>query len=169
MDETSDLRPNNARLERRVAAEKAWLARGGHVFRLAGIYGPGRNALVDVLAGDARRTHKPGQVFSRIHVEDIAQVVFASMQNPQPGNIYNVCDDEPAAASDVVAHACALLGVPVPPLIPIENANLSPMGREFYSANRRVKNNKMKDKLNVALSYKNYQDGLARLLLTLER
>ena len=164
VDETSELRSNNARLQRRVQAEQAWQARGGHIFRLAGIYGPGRNALEDVRAGDARRIDKPGQVFSRIHVEDIAQMALASMQKPNPGAVYNVCDDEPAAAHEVVAYACELLGQTPPPLIPFEQAAFSPMGREFYSANRRVSNRRIKQELGLTLTYPDYRAGLKALL-----
>jgi nucleoside-diphosphate-sugar epimerase len=164
VNEDSPCRPNNARLERRVVAEQAWLKRGGHVFRLAGIYGLGRNALEDVRAGVARRIDKAGQVFSRIHVADIAQTVLASMNIPNPASIYNVCDDEPAAAADVVAFACQLLGAPVPALVPYAEAELSAMGREFYSANRRVNNQKIKNELGVSLHYPHYRQGLTAML-----
>jgi hypothetical protein len=164
VDEETLCRAGNARLERRLAAEAAWARRGGHVFRLAGIYGPGRNALEDVRAGTARRIDKEGQVFSRIHVEDIAGVVLASMRRPQPEAIYNVCDDEPAPAAEVVAFACQLLGVECPPLVPFEQASLSPMAREFYSANRRVRNDKIKKELGVRLRYPTYREGLKALL-----
>ena len=165
VDEESELRAGNARLERRVEAEAQWRARGGHVFRLAGIYGAGRSAIDDVRAGTARRIDKPGQVFSRIHVEDIAQTVFASMQKPDTGAVYNVCDDEPAPAAEVVAYACQLLGVPLPPLVPFEQAKLSAMGREFYSANRRVRNDKIKKALGVSLRYPTYREGLKAIAL----
>ncbi|MDX2074338.1 MAG: SDR family oxidoreductase [Alphaproteobacteria bacterium] len=164
VDETSELRPNNERLNRRVAAEKEWLARGGHVFRLAGIYGPGRSAIDDVRGGTARRIDKPGQVFSRIHVEDIAQVVVASMLAPNPGSVYNGCDDEPAPAHEVVAYACKLLDMEPPPMIPFEQAEMSPMGREFYAANRRVRNDKIKRELGMELCYPSYREGLAQCL-----
>ena len=160
VNEESEARAGNPRLERRVIAEKQWLERGAHVFRLAGIYGPGRNVLEDVKDGTARRIEKPGQVFSRIHVEDIARTVLASMLAPAPGNIYNVCDDEPAPAGEVVEYACVLLGAPVPPLLPLEEAQLSAMGREFYSANRRVSNRKIKEKLGVRLAFPTYREGL---------
>jgi nucleoside-diphosphate-sugar epimerase len=169
VDETSPTRAGNARLERRVAAEQQWLTRGAQVFRLAGIYGPplgiyeGRSVLHDVLAGEARRIDKPGQVFSRIHIEDIAQVVIASMQRPQPGRIYNVCDDTPAPQREVVEFACELAGVPLPPLHTVEEAGLSPMGREFYSANRRVRNERIKRELDVTLRYPSYREGLAAI------
>lgn len=160
VDETSELRPNNARLRRRVEAEAVWQALGGNVFRLAGIYGVGRSVVEDVLEGSARRVDKPGQVFSRIHVEDIAQAVLASMAKPNPGAVYNLCDNEPAAAHEVVAFACELLGKPLPPLIPFEQADFSPMGREFYSANRRVSNRRLVEELQITLQYPSYRDGV---------
>ncbi len=160
VDEESEPRPNNDRLKRRLQAEEQWKGRGGHVFRLAGIYGAGRSAIDDVLAGTARRIDKPGQFFSRINVDDIAQIVLASMNNPNPKSIYNVCDDEPAPAHEVVKFACELLGKPVPQLIAFDRAELSPMGKEFYSANRRVKNDKIKQELGVKLLYPTYREGL---------
>jgi len=160
VDEESEPRPNNDRLKRRLEAEAQWRERGGHVFRLAGIYGKGRSAIEDVLAGTARRIDKPGQVFSRIHVEDIAQIVLASMNRPNPKAIYNACDDEPAPAHEVVQFACKLLDREAPPLIPFDRAELSPMGREFYSANRRVKNERIKQELGVKLQYPTYREGL---------
>jgi hypothetical protein len=166
VDEESEPRPNSDRLRRRLQAEAQWQKLSGHVFRLAGIYGKGRNAIDDVIEGTARRIDKPGQVFSRIHTDDIAQVVLASMQKPNPGAIYNVCDDEPAPAHEVVAFACELLSKPLPPLIPFAEAELSPMGREFYSANRRVRNNKIKHELGVELLYPTYRDGLRKLAQT---
>ncbi len=164
VDEESDPRPNNDRLKRRLEAEAQWRERGGHVFRLAGIYGKGRSAIDDVLAGTARRIDKPGQVFSRIHVYDIAQIVLASMNRPNPKAIYNACDNEPAAAHEVVQFACKLLGREAPPLIPFDRAELSPMGKEFYSANRRVKNERIKQELGVKLQYPTYREGLQALL-----
>ena len=162
--------PTSARGRRRLEAEKGWLALGEdhglavHVFRLAGIYGPGRNTLAAVRRGTAKRIDKPGQVFSRIHVADIAQVLAASIVRPRAGAIYNVCDDEPVPAADVVAHACALLGVAAPPLTPLDDADLSPMARSFYADNRRVSNARIKRELGVALRYPNYRVGLAALL-----
>ncbi len=164
VDETSELRPNNARLLRRVEAEKQWLVLGGHVFRLAGIYGPTRSTIDDIRAGTARRIDKLNQVFSRIHVDDIAQTVVASMQAPSAGSVYNVCDDEPAPAHEVVKYGCGLLGVEPPPLIPFAQAEMSPMGREFYAANRRVNNGKIKRELGVQLLYPTYREGLAQCL-----
>ncbi len=169
VDESAPLAPTGARGRHRVEAERGWLALGEkhglavHVFRLAGIYGPGRNALATVKRGTAKRIAKPGQVFSRIHVADIAQALAASIARPRAGAIYNVCDDEPASAADVVAHACALLGVAPPPLTPLEDADLSPMARSFYADNRRVSNARIKDELGVTLRYPNYRAGLAAL------
>ena len=170
VDETAPPAPTGARGRRRLAAEDGWLAFGArhglavHVFRLAGIYGPGRNALAAVRRGAARRIAKPGQVFSRIHVADIARALAASIARPRPGAIYNVCDDEPAAGADVVEHACALLGVAPPPLVPLEDADLTPMARSFYADNRRVSNALIKDELGVALKFPDYRAGLASLL-----
>ena len=170
VDESAPPVPTSARGRRRVEAEKRWLELGEehgvavHVFRLAGIYGPGRNALAAVRRGTAKRIDNPGQVFSRVHVADIAQVLAASIARPRAGAIYNVCDDEPAAAADVVAHACALLGVAPPPLTRLEEADLSPMARSFYADNRRVSNDRIKTELGVTLHYPNYRAGLAALL-----
>jgi nucleoside-diphosphate-sugar epimerase len=171
VDEETPVSPTSARASRRVAAENAWLglhAQGVpvHIFRLAGIYGPTRNALIDVRRGTARRIRKPGQVFSRIHVDDIAAALAASMARPNPGRIYNVCDDEPAPGSDVVLHACQLLGVSCPPEIPFEQAapTMSEMARSFYADNKRVRNDRMKRELGVILRYPNYRAGLDALL-----
>ena len=170
VDESAPPAPTGARGRRRVEAERSWLALGEdhglavHVFRLAGIYGPGRNALAAVRRGTAKRISKPGQVFSRIHVTDIAQVLATSIAKPHAGAIYNVCDDEPAPAADVVAHVCILLGVAPPPITPLEDADLSPMARSFYADSRRVSNARIKAELGVTLRYPNYRAGLAALL-----
>ena len=170
VDEEAVPAPSGERGRRRLRAERGWLALGAEqgvavqVFRLAGIYGPGRNALATARRGDAKRIDRPGQVFSRIHVADVARVLAASIARPRAGAIYNVCDDEPAAAADVVAHACALLGVAPPPLTPFEEADLSPMARSFYADNRRVSNARIKDELGVALRFPDYRSGLATLL-----
>jgi nucleoside-diphosphate-sugar epimerase len=168
VDEADPVTPTMPRTRRRVAAEGHWLASGlpVHIFRLAGIYGPGpgRNALDAVRAGTARRIVKPGQVFGRIHVDDIAQVLRASIARPNPGAIYNVADDEPAPPQDVIAFACALLGVAPPPEVPYEQADLSPMARSFYADNRRVCNARIKDELGVRLRYPTYRDGLRAIL-----
>ncbi len=170
VDEDSALEPSGERGRWRLAAERAWLGLhdpGGlpvHLFRLAGIYGPGRNALERVRAGKARRLDKPGQIFSRIHVEDIARVLAASMAHPNPGRAYNVCDDNPAPPQEVIAHACGLLGVAPPPLEPFSQADLSPMARSFYRDNKRVSNRRIKQELGVTLAYPDYQTGLMSLL-----
>jgi nucleoside-diphosphate-sugar epimerase len=135
-----------------------------HIFRLAGIYGPGRSAFDALRAGSAKRIDSPGQLFSRVHVDDIAGVLLASIARPRPGAIYNVCDDEPAAQSDVVAHAASLLGIEPPPLVPLARADLSPMARSFYADNKRVSNALVKSELGVALAYPNYRIGLAAIL-----
>jgi len=170
VDEDSELAPTGARGRRRVAAERAWLAlhreRGVpvHVFRLAGIYGPGRNALASLRRGTAKRIDKPGQVFSRIHVEDIAAVLEASIARPAPGRAYNVCDDDPAPPEAVIAFAAELLGRPPPPLVPFAEADLGPMARSFYRDNKRVANRRIKDELGVRLRFPDYRVGLKALL-----
>ena len=175
VDEESPLRPTTARGERRLAAERDWLAlwraRGlpVHLFRLAGIYGPGRNQLAAVIEGTARRVVKPGQVFSRIHVDDVAGVLEASIARPHPGRAYNVCDDEPAPPQDVVAWAARLLDRPVPPEIAFDGAELSPMAKSFYAESKRVANARIKDELGYRLTYPNYRQGLAALLADLPR
>jgi nucleoside-diphosphate-sugar epimerase len=166
VDESSALTPTGERGRRRLAAERAWLAlpQPAHLFRLAGIYGPGRSALDTVRAGKARRIAKPGQVFSRIHVADIVQVLQASIARPNPGAAYNVCDDDAADPAEVIAHACGLLNVAPPPAVPFAEAALSPMARSFYDDNKRVRNERIKRELGVALKYPNYRVGLQALL-----
>lgn len=170
VDETSDLRPGSERSQRRVDAERDWLTWGDRhgisvqIFRLPGIYGPGRSAVDQVKAGTARRISKPGHVFSRIHVEDIATAVAASIARPQPGGIYNVCDDEPAAPGDVVAYVCELLSRKPPPEIPYDEADMSPMAKSFWSDNRRVRNDRMKEELGVRLDFPDYRLGIRGIL-----
>jgi nucleoside-diphosphate-sugar epimerase len=168
VSEADPVAPTMPRTLRRARAEAHWLASGLPVqlFRLAGIYGPGpgRSALAAVRAGTARRIVMPGQVFCRIHVDDIVQVLRASMARPNPGAIYNVADDEPAPPQDVVTFACALLGVPPPPEIPFDDADLSPMARSFYSDSRRICNARIKEELGVSLRYPSYREGLRALL-----
>ena len=170
VDEATPPAPTTDRGARRREAERRWLAllsRHGlpvHIFRLAGIYGPGRNQLEVARGGTAKRVSKPGQVFSRIHVADLARVLRASISKPNPGATYNVCDDEPAPPEEVVAHACRLLGVEAPPLVPIEKAELSPMARSFYAENKRVRNGRIKRELGVRLAYPTYREGLKALL-----
>jgi hypothetical protein len=170
VDENAALTPSGERGRRRVAAEAQWLdlqrrrALPVHLFRLAGIYGPGRSALDTVRAGRARRVDTPGQVFSRIHVADIVATLRASMARPNPGAAYNVCDDDPAPPEAVIAQACRLLGVAPPPLVPFDAAELTPMARSFYDDNKRVSNRRLKDELGVRLRYPSYKDGLKALL-----
>jgi len=162
--------PTGDRQRRRLAAERAWqglhAAHGLplHVFRLAGIYGPGRSALDAVRAGTARRVDLPGQVFSRIHVEDIVTTLLASIARPNPGATYNLCDDYSCPAHEVIAHACALLTVPAPPLVPLADADLGAMARSFYADNKRVSNERIRRELGVTLAYPSYREGLAAQL-----
>lgn len=166
-DEDAELRPSTERGKMRKAAEERWSTVPNlpvHVFRLAGIYGPGRGPFAKVRNGTARRIIKPGQIFSRIHVEDIAQVLAASIAQPNPGRAYNVCDDEPAPPQDVIGYAAELLGMPLPPEIPFEDAEMSPMARSFYSESKRISNARIKSELGVNLLYPSYRDGLPALL-----
>jgi nucleoside-diphosphate-sugar epimerase len=170
VEEHDDLQPTGERGRRRVAAEVGWsrllYAEGLplHIFRLAGIYGPGRSALDSLRAGTAKRVIKPGQVFSRIHVADIVQVLRASMARPNAGAVYNVCDDDPAPPWEVVEYAAELLGKPAPPAVPFERAQLSDMARSFYDDNKRVRNERIKRELDVQLKYPSYREGLRALL-----
>ncbi|MCA0870564.1 SDR family oxidoreductase [Seohaeicola saemankumensis] len=167
VDEKTPLTPASRRGQWRVDAERAWGAIPGlplHIFRLAGIYGPGRGPFAKVRAGTSRRIIKPGQVFSRIHVEDVAQVLAASIARPNPGAAYNLCDDDPAPPQDVIEHAATLLGLPVPPAIPYDEAEMTPMARSFYGESKRVRNDRIKDELGVRLLYPDYRIGLQALL-----
>lgn len=167
--EETPLTPNTERGHKRLLAETQWLALWRahgvpvHIFRLAGIYGPGRNQLLSLIDGTAKRVIRQGQVFSRIHVEDIANVLEASIAKPNPGGAYNVCDDEASPPQDVVEHGAKLLGLPVPPAIPFEEAELSPMARSFYADSKRVSNARLKQELGVHLSYPTYREGLAAI------
>ncbi len=169
VDEDDPLTPTTQRGHRRLAAEQAWLALAAdsglpvHLFRLVGIYGPGRSAVDQVLAGTARRIDKPGQVFNRVHVDDIAAVLTASMAAPRPGRAYNVADDLATPPQDVVAEACRLTGRPLPPLIAYDTADLSAMARSFYAENKRVRNDRIKRELAVTLTYPTYREGLAQI------
>ncbi len=169
VDETSECRPTTERGIRRAAAERAWLdlsRRGSvpvHVFRLAGIYGPGRNPVDAARQGTARRIVKPGQVFGRAHVADIVRVLRASMERPDPGAVYNVCDDEPAPPQDVVSFAYGLAGREAPPPVPFDEADLTELGRSFYAECRRVRNDRIKNDLGVTLRYPDYRVGLSAL------
>lgn len=166
VDEETPVKPQSGRAVARVLAERQWLATGlpVQVFRLAGIYGPGRGPFEKVRDGSARRLIKANQVFSRIHVADIAATLLASIRRPDPGAIYNVCDDNPAPPEDVLSYAAALLGYPEPPTVLFEEAEMSPMQISFYSESKRVRNDKIKRDLGVKLNFPTYQDGLRGLL-----
>jgi nucleoside-diphosphate-sugar epimerase len=169
VEEDTPLAPSTERGRARVAAEAAWRAIPGmplHIFRLAGIYGPGRGPFAKVRDGTARRIVKPGQVFSRIHVEDIAQVLEASLRDPRPGAVYNLCDDDPAPPEDVIAHAAELLGLPVPPAEDFATAEMTPMARSFYAESKKVRNDRIKSDLGVELKYPDYRSGLKAMLET---
>jgi len=170
VDETSEVRPSTKRGSRRAKAEEQWLSlfKGFdlpvHIFRLSGVYGPGRSAIDSVRAGIARRIDKPGHAFSRIHVEDIVQTLQASFDHPAPGEVYNVCDDMPAPSHEVISCACELLDIEPPPLLPYDKVDLAPIARSFYADNKRVRNDKIKKELGIELKHKNYKDGLRACL-----
>lgn len=166
VDETTPVSPPNNRSRYRAKAEQEWLNLGlpVHIFRLSGIYGPGKSALDNLFSGTARRIDKPGQYFSRIHVDDIARVLHASIAQPNAGNIYNLADDLPCPQEEVVAYASQLLGITPPPLVPFEEANLSDMARSFYGSNRRVSNDKIKKEFQLQLKYPNYKEGLKAII-----
>ncbi len=173
VDEMSELRGSSPRARRRIAAEESWRQfSAGHaaplvIFRLPGIYGPGRSAVDSVCSGTARRIYKEGQVFSRMHVDDIAVALAASMAHPEAGDLFNLADDEPAPLQDVIKYACELLGVEPPPLVPIEDAALSDMAKSFYADNKRVSNARMKEALGVTLAYPTYREGLKSIAATI--
>lgn len=168
VDEAGELRAQNARSRERVLAEAAWTALGDEcgipvaVIRLAGIYGPGRNAFVNLERGTARRIVKPGQIFNRIHVEDIAAITEAAALK-RAGGVFNGADNEPAPPQDVVEYAARLMGVPVPPDIPFDEADLSSMGRSFYGETKRVMNARLERDLGIALRYPTYREALDAL------
>lgn len=166
VDEATRVNPQSARARQRILAEEQWQSTGlpVHVFRLAGIYGPGRGPFEKVRDGSARRIIKPGQVFSRIHVEDIAETLAASIAQPNPGAVYNVCDDDPAPPEDVLSYAAGLLGLPEPPAVPYDEADMSPMARSFYAESKRVRNGRIKTELGVRLHFPDYRAGLRGLL-----
>jgi len=169
VDETSAAAPRSERGRARLAAERQWRALGAatgvsvHILRLAGIYGPGRNLLIKLRQGEARRIAKPGQTFNRIHVEDIAQAIGLVLAAPGPGGLWNVADEEPAPPQDVIAFAARLLGIAPPPEEAFEAADMTPMARSFYADNKRVSIAKLKRELGFAPKYPTYREGLRAL------
>ena len=167
VDEETPLNPQTKRGQLRLSAEQGWQSISDlpmHIFRLAGIYGPGRGPFSKVRSGTAKRIIKKGQVFSRIHVDDIAQVLLASLNAPNPGQVYNVCDNDPAPPQDVIGYAAELLGLPLPPIVNFDDADLSPMARSFYAENKKVDNTRIKLELGVTLLYPDYKAGLEAML-----
>lgn len=170
VDESTPLTPATKRGILRVQAEADWQALAAetglplHIFRLAGIYGPGRGPFAKVRAGTARQIIKPNQVFSRIHVADIAQTLMASIEQPKPGAIYNLCDNDPAPPQDVLSYAAELLDLPPPPVEDWDTAEMTPMARSFYAESKRVRNDRIKDELGVNLLFPDYRSGLKALL-----
>ena len=158
--------PTSERANRRLVAESQWLSWGAskgktvQIFRLAGIYGPGRSALERVQAADARSVIKPGHAMNRIHVDDIVKIICAAITRPDAGPIFNCADDEPSPTAEVQEFAAALIGIPPPPRVPISAANLSGMARSFYADNRRVSNQRVKDQLGVTFTFPTYREGL---------
>jgi nucleoside-diphosphate-sugar epimerase len=170
VNEDTPLSPSTERGRTRVLAERQWqemAARSAlplHIFRLAGIYGPGRGPFEKVRNGTARRIIRENQYFSRIHVDDIAAVLAASIARPMPGSIYNVADDDPSPPEDVLAEAARLLDLPLPPEVPFDDAEMTPMARSFYAESKRVRNDRIKEDLGVTLAYPDYHSGLRALM-----
>ncbi len=170
VDETTPVRPASERALRRALAETQWRTFGKdhgkrtEVFRLPGIYGPGRSVIENLRAGHAKRIVKPGQVFNRIHVVDIARALAAAIETPAGYSIYNIVDDEPAPPQDVVSYAAELLGLDAPPEIAFDAARMTAMAQSFYSENKRVKNDRMKSALAVSLKYPTYREGLLAIV-----
>ena len=167
VDEDTALTPGTARGRARVAAEAAWQTIAParlHILRLAGIYGPGRGPFTKLKRGTAQRIIKPGQVFSRIHRDDIGTALLACLQSERAGAIYNLCDDEPAPPQDVITYAAELLGMEPPPEVPFDKADLSPMARSFYSESKRVHNDRIKRDLGWQPRYPDYRSGLRAIL-----
>lgn len=169
VDESASTEPTNRRSQWRVKAEADWRALAEErdlpllVLRLAGIYGPGRSGFDKVRDGTARRIVKPGQVFNRIHVEDIGRVTALAAER-RLGGTFNLADGEPAPPQDVVAHAAGLIGVPVPPDQPFETAEMTEMARSFYSDNKRIASRAILEALGISLLYPSYREGLAAIL-----
>ena len=166
VDEDSRLHPTTPRARQRIQAESEWAIFGVErylpviIFRLPGIYGVGRSAFDAIRSGRAQRIFKEGQVFNRMHVDDIAVTLAASLADPAAGDLFNLADDEPAPPQDVIEFACGLMGVEPPPLIPFEEAEMSEMARSFYADNKRVSNERIKKALGVRLLYPTYREGL---------
>ncbi len=165
VDEASALNPSNDRSQWRATCEQGWLSVSAHIFRLSGIYGQGRSSVDRLRLGLARRIDNPGHLFSRIHVDDIAQTLIASINQPSPGQIYNLCDDEAAEQQVVEAYAAGLLGIEPPPLVPFDEAirEMSPIAKTFWQDNRRVDNTRIKNELGVKLIYPTYREGLTAI------
>lgn len=169
VDETTPPEADSERGARRIAVEQDWLAFGRdtgaavQIFRLAGIYGPGRSQVENLRTGTAKRLVKQDQVFNRIHVDDIAAAIAAGIERPHVGPIVNVTDDEPTAPQDVVTYAAGRLGIEPPPEIPFETAEISDMARSFYSSNKRVANRVLREELGVTLAFPTYREGIAAL------
>jgi nucleoside-diphosphate-sugar epimerase len=169
VEESAELEPVSSRSTQRVRAEQDWTALAAatgktlYILRLSGIYGPGRNVLVNLREGKARRLVKPGQVFNRIHVADIGRAIKACFAGDAPGGVYNVTDDEPAPPQDVIAYAAGLLGVAPPPEQDFFTAELTPMARSFYGENKRVSNAKMKALLGIEPHYPTYREGIGAI------
>ncbi|MDP7625270.1 MAG: SDR family oxidoreductase [Rhodospirillales bacterium] len=165
VDEASALNPSNDRSQWRATCEQGWLSVSAHIFRLSGIYGQGRSSVDRLRLGLARRIDNPGHLFSRIHVDDIAQTLIASINQPSPGQIYNLCDDEAAEQQVVEAYAAELLGIEPPPLVPFDEAirEMSPIAKTFWQDNRRVDNARIKNELGVKLIYPTYREGLTAI------
>lgn len=162
VDEASPLKPSNVRSQHRVNIESKFLGSSlpTHIFRLPGIYGPGRSIFDRLRSGKVKRIDKPGHIFSRIHVDDIVQTVGTSMLHPDPGNIYNVADDQPTEPSALIVEACRLMDCTPPPLMPFDPSEMSPMALSFWNDCRRVSNQKIKTKLGIQLLYSTYREGL---------
>lgn len=170
IDETMPVKATSERGRRRIAVEQDWLALGARratrtqIFRLAGIYGPGRSAIDRLREGNAHRIVKPGQVFNRVHVDDIAAAVIAGIDGRGAAQVYNVTDDEPGPPQDVITYAAELLHMPPPPEVPFEDAQLSPMAASFYADNKRIRNDRLRQELGVALQFPTYREGLRAIL-----
>ncbi|QPJ62548.1 MAG: SDR family oxidoreductase [Candidatus Nitronauta litoralis] len=173
VNEDSETNPQSVRGLKRLAAEQAWTNLSKqyslplHIFRLSAIYGPGRNSLLRVLDGKARRIDRPGLFFSRIHLTDLIQVIRASIEASNPGRIYNVGDDLPTPPEEVIRFACELLNIEPPPLVPLEKCEMSDLAKSFYQDSKRVSNSRIKKELGVHLIYPDFKSGLTALFKNL--